>query len=68
VHRDRVGWHVALGVEIAVKRAAGRRVVDQLDGANLDDAMTAQSVEAGRLGVDDDFTTCFIGLLRDGLN
>jgi hypothetical protein len=30
------------GVEIAVKRAPGRRVVDQLDGADLDDAMGAR--------------------------
>jgi hypothetical protein len=43
--------HVALGVEIAVKRAPGRRVVEQLDGANLDDAMSAQRVEASCLGV-----------------
>jgi hypothetical protein len=39
VHRDRVRRHVALGVEVAVKRLAGWRVVDQLGGANLDDAM-----------------------------
>jgi hypothetical protein len=40
VHRDSVGWHVTLGVDVAMKRAPGRRVVDQLDGAKLDDAMS----------------------------
>jgi hypothetical protein len=39
-----------------VKRAAGRRVVDQLDGADLDDAMAAKRIKAGCLGVDDDRT------------
>jgi hypothetical protein len=36
-------------------------VVDQLDGANLDDAMTAQRVKAGCLGVDDDFAHQVLG-------
>jgi hypothetical protein len=31
-------------------------MVEQLDGANLDDAMAAQRVEPGCLGIDDDFT------------
>jgi hypothetical protein len=51
VHRDRVGWHSALRAQVTVKRVAGRRAVDQLDSANLDDAMTVERVEAGRFGV-----------------
>ena len=39
-----------------MERPAGRRVVDQLDGANLDDAVTVQRIKTGCLGVDDDFT------------
>ena len=33
-----------------MKRAAGRRAVDQLDGANLDNQMAAQCVEPDCLG------------------
>jgi hypothetical protein len=39
-----------------MERAAGQRVVDQLDGPNLDDAMAAQRIKAGRLGINDDLT------------
>ena len=38
MHGDRVGWHGALGAHVAVKRAAGWRVVERLDDADLDDA------------------------------
>ena len=33
--------HVALGVEMALEALAGRDVVDQLDGADLDDPVAA---------------------------
>jgi len=39
--------------EIAVKRQAGWRAVDKLNCPNLDDAMAAQSIKAGRLGIND---------------
>jgi hypothetical protein len=40
VHRDGVGRHDALRAHVAVKRLAGQRMVDRLDGSNLDEAMT----------------------------
>jgi hypothetical protein len=39
-----------------MKGAAGRDVVDQLDRADLDDAVAGCVVGAGGLGVEDDFT------------
>jgi hypothetical protein len=33
-----------------------QRIIDQLDGANLDHAMAAQRIKAGCLGIDDDLT------------
>jgi hypothetical protein len=48
--------HGALRAQVAVKRAAGRRAVDQFDGANLDDAVAVQRIKAGGLGVDNNLT------------
>jgi hypothetical protein len=45
VHRDSVRRHGALRANVTVKRSAGGRAVDQLDRANLDEAMTVQRVE-----------------------
>ena len=39
--------------EIAVKRQAGWRAVDKLNRPDLDDAMAAQNIKAGRLGIND---------------
>ena len=39
-----------------MKRAAGRRMVYQLNRPNLDDAMAVQRVKAGCLGVEDNLT------------
>ena len=56
VHRDRLLGDVALRVDIDVERAAGRHVVEELDGADLDDPVAGIGIEAGRLGVEHDFT------------
>ena len=37
-------------------KATGWRMVDQLDGADLDHAMAAQRIKASCLGIDDDFS------------
>ena len=37
-------------------KATGWRMVDQLDGADLDHAMAAQRIKASCLGIDDDLT------------
>ena len=54
VHRYGVAVDVALGIEIAVKLAAGRDAVDDLDAAELDQAIPVGVVEARGLRVDDD--------------
>ena len=53
---DRIGVrrHRPLGVQIDVKDAAGRDVAHELEGADLDEAMTVVGLEAGGLGVKDD--------------
>jgi hypothetical protein len=39
MHLERRLRHVALGVEVAMPHSPRRDAVDQLDGADLDDAM-----------------------------
>ena len=51
----RVGRHRPLGVEIGVEAAAGRDVVDELDGADLDDTIAGKRFEPGGFCVEDDF-------------
>ena len=54
VHRLRFGMdHAALRIDVVVKDAAGREAVDQLDAAELDDAVLA-GIEAGGFGIEDD--------------
>ena len=55
VDGEGLGRHLALRVEIAVEGRAGRNPVEQLDAADLDQAMTLARVEAGGFGVEDDF-------------
>jgi hypothetical protein len=51
---ERVGMDgAALRVDVEMHRAAGREAIDQLDAAELDDAVLA-GVEAGGFGVEDD--------------
>lgn len=50
-----LGRHVALGIDVSVEVTAGRQMVDQLDTADLDDAMTGRRIEARRFRIKDDF-------------
>ena len=52
---ERARRHLPLGIEIGVERIARGDVVDQFEAADLDDAVAAVRVEAGRFGVEDDF-------------
>ena len=54
VHLERLVWHLALGIQMAVPHPAGRDAVEQLDAADLDDAVAVERVEPGRLGVEHD--------------
>ena len=62
VHVLRAGRHDHLGIEIGVEGAAGGDGIDQLDAADLDDAMAGQRIEAGGFGVENDFAHA--GLLK----
>ena len=42
MHGKRFGRHIALGIDVAVKSLAGRHAVDDLDAADLDQAVAAQ--------------------------
>jgi hypothetical protein len=54
VHRIGVLRHIALGIDVAMEDAAGRHVIDELDAADLDDAMPVIGIESRRLGVEHD--------------
>ena len=45
--------HAALRVDVVVKHPAGRKPLEKLDAADLDDPVLA-GVEAGRFGIKDD--------------
>jgi hypothetical protein len=53
--RESLFGHVAFGIDVAVKFAAGRDMVDKLDAGNLDDAMAFGWIQTGRFGVEHDF-------------
>ena len=48
--------HVALGVEVAMPHPPRRDAVEQLDGADLDDAMARGRVEPRCFSVEHDFS------------
>ena len=55
VNREGLRRHAAFRIEVSVERVAGRDAIDQLDTADLDQAMAIQRVETGRLGIKHDF-------------
>ena len=59
VNRHRLGRHAALGIEIAMKSLARRYAVDQLDAADLDQAMALERIKPRRFGIEHDFAHDF---------
>ncbi len=53
---ERVRRHVALRVEVVLEGLAARHVVDQLETADLDDAVAGARIEPGGFGIENDFT------------
>jgi hypothetical protein len=51
---DSLRRHLALGIDIAVECPSGRHMIEQLDAADLDDAMAARWIEPGGFGVEND--------------
>ena len=54
VYRIGLFRHVALGVDVAMEDAPGRHVIDELDAADLDDAVAVGGIEPRRLSVEND--------------
>ena len=54
--------HRPLGIDVDVEAAAARAVIDQLDAADLDDAVAGMGFDAGGLGIEDDFSQCLRGV------
>ena len=59
VHGKRFRRHVALGIDVAVKRLPGRHAVEDLDAADLDQPVAAQRIEARGFGIENDFAHGF---------
>src|SRR5215471_12293671 len=55
VYRESLGRHVALRIEIAMEGLTRRDPVEQLDATDLDQAVAAERVETGGLGIEHDF-------------
>ena len=55
VHGKRFRRHVALGIDVAVKRLPRRHAVEDLDAADFDEPVAAQRIEAGGFGIENDF-------------
>ena len=56
VHLERGIGHIALGIEMAMPSPAGGDAVDQLDAADLDDAVTVERIEPRGLGIEHDLS------------
>lgn len=56
VHLECANGHAAFGVDVLVVGAPRRQVIEQLDRADLDDAVALGGLEPGGFGVEDDFT------------
>jgi hypothetical protein len=54
--RESFFGHIAFGIDVAVKFAAGRDVVEKLDAGDLDDTMTFAWIQTGRFGIEHDFS------------
>ena len=47
--------HIAFRVEITMECFAGREPIEELDAANLDQAISGKRIEPGRFGIQDNF-------------
>ena len=56
VHRKSFGRNIALGIEITVKRLAGRNPIDQFNAADFYQAMALIGIEPGCFRIEDDLT------------
>src|SRR5688572_18536563 len=54
VHHEGVGGNAAARIDIGVKSASGRDVVQELETADFDQPIPVQAIEAGRFRIEDD--------------
>ena len=66
VHGLRALVDVPLGIQIAMEAAAGGAPIDDLEAADLDDAMAALGFEAGGFGVENDLAHARAQPMRSG--
>jgi hypothetical protein len=55
VNLERAEINIALGIDVAMIAITGWNVIQKLLGADLDNSVTSQHVQASRLGIKDDF-------------
>ena len=56
MYRLRFLRHVALGIDVDMKGAPGRQMVEQLHRADFNDAVALCRIEPGGFCIEDDFT------------
>jgi hypothetical protein len=55
MHGKRLGRHVALGIDVAVKRLPRRHPIEDFDAADFNQTVAAQRVEACGFCIENDF-------------
>ncbi len=60
MHCQRTGLHLALRIDIAMETLSGQLAIEQLDTADLDDAIAKPEIEARGFRIEDDLShACF---------
>lgn len=71
MHGKRLLRHIALRIDVAMKRLAGGNAVEQLNATDFNEAIPAIGIKARRLGIENDFRAliarlvCRLGLARN---
>jgi len=55
MHRECLGRHLALRVDVTVKGLTGWHAIENLDAADLNEAVAAQRIKAGGFGIENNF-------------
>ena len=56
VHRKGFGRHVAFRMDMPVKHLSGRHAIENLDAADLHQAIATERIETRGFGIENDFT------------
>jgi hypothetical protein len=55
MYGERLGRHIALRIEMPMKRLAGGHAIENLDTADFNQPIATQGIEAGGFGIQNDF-------------